>query len=234
MKEAVNHRIRAVRLTLNLSQKELSQLLNVKQSYYSEVEAGKRPASAKFMSKLSDNQGVSIDWLVSGKGEMFLFDDKKESSIKLHNSGTNNSLNSDNKLSGNLVEFNVGLEEKVYQLERAVKRYSDDLRKESPELAEIMDNAFILIDFQFFIKHISKEYLDTIFTSPVNNNSYFENGVFNYKRYKEDRMQNLQSIRKLGPALKELSIAIMQFYKEFQPFDNKKILGEHFSELIKG
>lgn len=50
----------------------MAEKLNVRQSYYSDVENGRRTLTSKFLSKLEDVTNVSKDWMYTGKGIMLI------------------------------------------------------------------------------------------------------------------------------------------------------------------
>ncbi len=63
----IGERIRKRREALNITQQELAQVLGVTAQHISVVEKGKRVPSLTFLSKLAEQLGISIDYLVSGK-----------------------------------------------------------------------------------------------------------------------------------------------------------------------
>jgi transcriptional regulator with XRE-family HTH domain len=69
-----NERLRLVRKALNLSQVEISKILNIKQGSYSDVERGRSGVGVSNTIKLilKDKYSVSIDYLTTGEGDMFL------------------------------------------------------------------------------------------------------------------------------------------------------------------
>jgi transcriptional regulator with XRE-family HTH domain len=88
----INERLKEVREALKLSQKAISEALGVKQSYYSEVENGKRKVTARIINSLIVKYGISVDWLMTGKGvlnitksyiELTGFDDVKYGGNKI-------------------------------------------------------------------------------------------------------------------------------------------------------
>ena len=64
---SIGQRIRKQRQSLNLTQQELAQVLDVTPQHISAVEQDKRVPSLSFLDKLAEKLGVSIDYLVSGK-----------------------------------------------------------------------------------------------------------------------------------------------------------------------
>ena len=72
-------RIRVLRETLRLTQKEMAKRLKISQTYLCDIENGKMEVNAKVLFGLSRNFGVRMFWLLEGIGEMFVspFDDFK-------------------------------------------------------------------------------------------------------------------------------------------------------------
>lgn len=69
-KLSINERVKHLRETLTLQQKELAEILKVRQSNLSDLENGRRSVSNKTIEKLIRSLGVSRDWLLTGKGVM--------------------------------------------------------------------------------------------------------------------------------------------------------------------
>lgn len=63
----LGQRIKKRREVLNITQQELAQAIGVTPQHVSAVEQDKRVPSFAFLTKLAENLGVSIDYLVSGK-----------------------------------------------------------------------------------------------------------------------------------------------------------------------
>lgn len=68
----IGPRIRKVRLALGYSQERMAALLGVTRSSYCRYESGKAFLGPSGLEKLSSNSNVSLDWLLSGEGNMFL------------------------------------------------------------------------------------------------------------------------------------------------------------------
>lgn len=64
-------RLKMVRETLNLSQKEFAQRLNTDQSSLSAIESGRRNLGNRLANAISLEFNLNQDWLYSGLGEMF-------------------------------------------------------------------------------------------------------------------------------------------------------------------
>lgn len=72
----MNTRIKELRNTLNLSQKEFGNAIGLKSSI-SEIENKKAPITERTIIAICNIFNVNEEWLRSGKGEMFINIDKK-------------------------------------------------------------------------------------------------------------------------------------------------------------
>ena len=64
-------RLKATRKELNLTLKEVSAQTGIAYSSISEIESSKRTPSITYLSWLSSEHNISLDWLFSGRGTMF-------------------------------------------------------------------------------------------------------------------------------------------------------------------
>ncbi len=71
---AICEKLKQIRLDKGLNQKEFSTLLGVKQSYYSELENGKREITTRVLSELAVKLKISLDWFLFNKGSMNIAD----------------------------------------------------------------------------------------------------------------------------------------------------------------
>lgn len=65
-------RIKMVREELHINQREFAAKMEISGSLLSQVESGKKNPVYEFLYKLMKEYHVSLDWLFTGKGEMFL------------------------------------------------------------------------------------------------------------------------------------------------------------------
>lgn len=68
----MGQRLKLVRKSLNLQQKEMAVELGIPASYLSEIESGKGNPGPEFFNKLACEYNISMDYLVLGIGEMFI------------------------------------------------------------------------------------------------------------------------------------------------------------------
>ena len=71
---AVGGRVKELRKSLKISQKDFSAFLNISASYLSEIEHGNSNPGFDFFYKISTACNVSLDYLFHGIGEMMLRD----------------------------------------------------------------------------------------------------------------------------------------------------------------
>jgi transcriptional regulator with XRE-family HTH domain len=68
---AIQDRFIAVREALGLTQRDFCKGIYVSQSYYAQIESGKRPVNDRIIALVCSQYGVSKDYLLAGKGKMF-------------------------------------------------------------------------------------------------------------------------------------------------------------------
>lgn len=67
----MNDRIKELRKAMNLSQEKFGELLGITKSGVSDIESGRRKVTDQHVIMLANN-GVSEEWLRTGKGDMFV------------------------------------------------------------------------------------------------------------------------------------------------------------------
>jgi transcriptional regulator with XRE-family HTH domain len=78
----VNERIKQVRKTLNITQRNFCKQISVSQSSLGEIETGVRNVNDRIMQLICSQFNVNKNWIKTGNGEMF---DNKKPDIKLEN-----------------------------------------------------------------------------------------------------------------------------------------------------
>ena len=71
MAEEVRERIKLVRNTLNISQRDFAKRVYISQTLLGEIELGNRNVNDRTIQLISTEFSVNKDWLLTGKGEMF-------------------------------------------------------------------------------------------------------------------------------------------------------------------
>ena len=86
-----NRRLKEVRKKLGLTQQQLADKIGVKWHKIKDIEIGKSKLSVEIADKIRDIFSISFDWLLTGKGPMYLNDPQKsqENNIIVSNIGNN-------------------------------------------------------------------------------------------------------------------------------------------------
>ena len=71
--DGISNRLNEIRKELGYSQQKLSEKALISRSYIARVEQGLVPSS-EFIIKLSNALNISVDWLLTGRGNMYLVD----------------------------------------------------------------------------------------------------------------------------------------------------------------
>lgn len=78
----MNDRIKELRKAMNLSQEKFGELLGITKSGVSDIESGRRKVTDQHAIMLANN-GVNEEWLRTGKGSMFVPENKNDEISKL-------------------------------------------------------------------------------------------------------------------------------------------------------
>lgn len=68
----IGKRLKQFRIIKNLTQLDLAELMHTSQAYIGYLENDKKTPGANLLTNLKINSDISIDWLLTGKGSMFL------------------------------------------------------------------------------------------------------------------------------------------------------------------
>jgi len=72
--DEVNQRIKQIRATLGIPQREFASQVFISQSTFGEIETGTRRVNDRIIQLISTQFNVNRDWIKTGKGEMFRAD----------------------------------------------------------------------------------------------------------------------------------------------------------------
>lgn len=67
----MNKRIKEIRIALGMQQGEFAKRIEILQQQLSKYERGENKPSAEFFIKLAEKENININWLLTGKGQMF-------------------------------------------------------------------------------------------------------------------------------------------------------------------
>jgi len=77
------HRLKEIRKSLNLSQKEFAEKLNIQQGSYGDIERGKVGISSSVLKILITKFYINPIWLYTGEGKLYL-PDKRSEDLKIN------------------------------------------------------------------------------------------------------------------------------------------------------
>jgi len=86
--KTVYERIKEVRKKLELSQVEFSERIFLSKSFYGDIEIGKKKLNERIIFIISKQFNVNIEWIKTGKGQMFIEkspDIMKEKLLNIYN-----------------------------------------------------------------------------------------------------------------------------------------------------
>lgn len=75
---SINDRVKELRKTLKLTQREFGSKISVAQTYLSQIENGDREVTDKIAQLIILQFSVNENWLRTGSGKMFLENDRKQ------------------------------------------------------------------------------------------------------------------------------------------------------------
>lgn len=77
----INDRLRLIRLDLQLSQAKFAAKYGIPQSTYAQYEKGGRSVPDELKESISNSLKVNLNWLITGKGDMYLNDHQTDSIV---------------------------------------------------------------------------------------------------------------------------------------------------------
>jgi len=95
----MNERLEEIRKYAQMSKKNFAEKISISSVAYHNYVQGKRQIPSEIAIKINELFDVSIDWLLTGKGEMFLSENSSNKIVKKINGGNNNiAINQDSEV----------------------------------------------------------------------------------------------------------------------------------------
>jgi transcriptional regulator with XRE-family HTH domain len=86
--KTIYERIKEIRTSLGISQREFSKRIYITQSFYGDIELGKKNINDRIIQLISTQFNVNKEWIKTGEGEIFTApppDIKRERLIEIYN-----------------------------------------------------------------------------------------------------------------------------------------------------
>jgi transcriptional regulator with XRE-family HTH domain len=86
--KSINERLKDIRMSLGISQREFSKRIYITQSFYGDIELGKKNINDRIIQLISTQFNVNKEWIKTGEGEMFTApppDIRRERLIEIYN-----------------------------------------------------------------------------------------------------------------------------------------------------
>ncbi|MDR1587680.1 MAG: helix-turn-helix transcriptional regulator [Treponema sp.] len=71
MASSISSRLKSIRKFLKLSQKDFSRGIYISQSYYNEIEMGKRKINKRIIELVATKYNANREWIMTGRGDMW-------------------------------------------------------------------------------------------------------------------------------------------------------------------
>jgi|GEM_PF-1213576 len=214
-----SERMKLIRESMGMNQKQFADKLGFKPSYYSELERGKKEITARVLNMLIANFQVSSDWILSGLGEKNATVRSEENFNKLPTSGKKPHVEEKTPEKLDLTkeenEKPIKLVDQKIWLDKA--RYYENNNGEpillaNPGLKEILE-----LSKDKNKRHLLERYTLPIKERNIHLESYWEN------RLKNDLIKERKDLSDLQD-----NIAFFSVYQEFM----EEILATHFQDLM--
>jgi transcriptional regulator with XRE-family HTH domain len=106
----IAERLKLVRKSLKLTQKQLADIIGISQGFYANIEKSRYKIDHEHIIQLSNNFNINPTWLLTGEGEMFL--DKNNDSMIATGSGINQVKGTNNIVGNSLIKEDKNTEKK--------------------------------------------------------------------------------------------------------------------------
>lgn len=223
MENTINSRLKEVRKHLGLNQKEMAEMLTVKQSYYSEVENGKRNVTGKLVEILNKEKSISSDWMYTGKGDKY--------------TGVSTGISEDNVENDTLMLATKIDSKDVYELllKKASKKKDKseywllkvirDIEQERPDIYSAMKMSIYFTSKVEILYDISENY----FLNKAKKGEVLPI-IPDYETFKIEMIKQKEVLLQYQDILKPFVAAAKRFIKAFEKFDVDKSISYYQDE----
>jgi transcriptional regulator with XRE-family HTH domain len=138
---SISSRVMLIRKTLDLTQDSFSQMLGISRSYVASIERGTN-VSSTILVAMYEKASISLDWLVSGRGSMFIHTDRVEDGATHYEALTPDAAHTDTQaLRLKVKDVERDMQASLYELEQHYARIAD--REKAVAAREAMIDAIL-------------------------------------------------------------------------------------------
>lgn len=235
-----NEKLKAIRKALSLSQTQMANRLDIKQSYYSALERGEKQLTSKLISALFNELAVRHDWFYNANGDIFIASTNADfDELSKDLGGETRAVLDTYRMISQIYDPNLSIEELGEVLLRKAQELDDknfyyylkstkEIQKERPELFVLITQVSDLIAESGIVRKITQIYFEDPFNQDLKAKSY--------KELKTLRIEHLESFLKYKTILPQLTELLKTFKTLFAEFDSRAVLsiyGEDEDEEMK-
>lgn len=212
-----NDRVKKIRELLNMSQKEFSDGIGIKQGTLSDIERGKIGVSAKTKNRMSEKYGISSVWITTG--EIPIISDI--SYIKLYSLDIQNNIqnyeNSDST-AGTKQAAQKQLTEKDWLNNSFPVKHQhyfkahELLKNKEPDLYNLKTYIDVVQSFADGLEWLNEGYLDGV----LKHFWRIRSEKYTFDEYFNEIVKALKEAQKYKEAFEKLAKSIDQFYNELE------------------
>lgn len=202
---------------LALSKNAFAEKIGISSSLISQITTKKNNFRADILQKITSMYpDLNTAWLLNGVGSPWL-SGKKDNIIT--------KANQEELVTKSYVDNDAPL----YLERHAQKKINSELMKGNDGKSKIFQNINTLLCFQYIIANLDHHYFENIEKKQYDVSKYYDGKSFNYEKYREDVMLEIDSVIDFAEPLEKIGKAIEEFYKNVKPADRKNVVDGFFS-----
>ncbi|WP_295795156.1 helix-turn-helix transcriptional regulator [Mucilaginibacter sp.] len=223
--------LKKLRLYFNMTQSDFADAVSIKRNNISMIESGRNKPTFELISTICETFNLTADY--------FLSEDNPEKFDEFFNDISIKRKNIINDKSERLIErreqktiFNktyVDNDAPLYLELHAQKKIGLEFMKGIDENSKIYQNLNTLLCFQYIISNLDHYYFEGIDKKQHEVSSYYDGKTFDFEKYRNDILLEIDKVRAFAKPLDDISKAIEKFYSDLKPIDIKNIITGFFT-----
>lgn len=214
--ENIADRINLLIKNLQVSKNGFAEIIGISSSLISQITTKKNNFRADILQRItSAYPNVNPAWLLNGIGEMWL----NEPHPIINKSNEKEIVN----------KSYVDNDAPLYLERHAQKKIALEFMKGSNNRDKIYQNINTLLCFQYIISNLDHHYFESIDKKQHDVSTYYDGKTFDFEKYREDIIAELDKVKEFSAALNNIAISIEKFYQDIKPIDKKNIVSGFFT-----